>query len=217
MKIATLTESPADDAAVRLLVDGLYGQPTDRPALPASLEARGGWTVVLSILEPILKSLHYQTDAEALVVVLDSDEGPIHNQEHEQPGKADGDCRLCAVQHLIARTRAKLRPTGRPPLKTAVGLAVPAVEAWYLCGIDHAVGEAQWLVGMNSGKPSYTKKSLKTKVYGSDRVSLERATECAVREVTRLAQDFKNLEAFFPGGFGPLAREVRSWATAVTT
>jgi hypothetical protein len=211
MKLAVLSESPADDAAVRVMVEGLLGRPTERPALSANLENRGGWSVVMGVLPSILMGLHYNPEAEALVVVLDSDEGPIHNGEHEESGKADADCRFCAVKKIIASTRAKFQDIGRPPLKVAVGLAVPAIEAWYLCGVERAVSEAAWLVGMNSRKPPYTKRSLKTKVYGNDRLSLEVMTTRAVEQATRLAANFQNLESFFRGGFGPLAREIRSW------
>ena len=49
-------------------------------------------------------------------------------------------------------------------------------------------------------------------VYGTDRPSLEREMECAVQEAQRIVRDgLAALEAAFPNGFGPMAREVRSW------
>jgi hypothetical protein len=61
------------------------------------------------------------------------------------------------------------------------------------------------------GKFPYTKAQLKVAVYGTDRPSLERETECATREAERLTQDLGQFEKFFPNGFGPLYREIKSW------
>jgi hypothetical protein len=156
--------------------------------------------------------LHYQTEAEALVVVIDSDFTPIHDPVHEQPSQANAECRLCIMRQIVARTRGILRPIpGRSSLQVGLGLTVPAVEAWYRCGRDRAVSEAAWLVGLKGGPFPYTKPQLKQAVYGTDRPSLEWETQCAIREAKRLAQDLRTLENFFPNGFGTLAREIRTW------
>ena len=77
MKVAVLSESPADEAAIRILVEGLLGRTIEPPPMPP-IRSRGHDAVVAS-LPTVLKHLHYRTDAEALVVVLDSDRSPVHD------------------------------------------------------------------------------------------------------------------------------------------
>ena len=71
MKVAILSESPADEAAIRILIDGIIGGPT-QPADMPPIRTRGV-SGVFTILPTVLKHLHYRTDADALVIVVDSD------------------------------------------------------------------------------------------------------------------------------------------------
>lgn len=215
MKTCVVSESPADEAAVRILVEGILGRPTV-PIPGPSLVSRG-WTTAVSVLPVAIKHLHYHTDAEALVVVLDSDETPIHDSAHDEAGGHDK-CRICIVSKIATDTISNLRQVaGRSRLKIAIGLAVPAIEAWYAFGAEKSVSatsEAAWIIGLSrKGKFPYTKPQLKNDVYGTDRPSLALETQCATREAQRLAKDLGQLEAFFPNGFGFLARQIRSWQT----
>jgi hypothetical protein len=71
MKVVVLSESSADEAAIRVLVNGILGRETeDVPSLP--LRSRG-WPSVIKVLPTVIKFLYYRTDAEALVVIADSD------------------------------------------------------------------------------------------------------------------------------------------------
>jgi hypothetical protein len=99
----------------------------------------------------------------------------------------------------------------RPALRIAIGLAVPMIDAWYLFGKDHQVGEAAWRAGLAAGKPPFSKDELKKQVYGTPRPSLERATEVAVAEARRVSANLAGLEAAFPCGFGSLFKTIRSW------
>jgi len=78
MKVAIYGESPADEAALRILVDGLLGAPTEAIGFPW-LKSRG-WPSILQNLPKVLQYLHYQTDAQGLVVVVDSNRSPLPNQ-----------------------------------------------------------------------------------------------------------------------------------------
>ncbi len=210
MKVAILSESPADEAAIRILIDGIIGrqtQPSDMPPIRTR-----GVSGVFTILSTVLKHLHYRTDADALVIVVDSDRTPVHKPEHEQEGGADERCRLCKIRRTVDSALAELRPVqGRPRIKVVVGIAVPAAEAWYRCGLDPHVTEAAWIAGFPPGRFPYTTKSLKEDVYGTSRPPLELETSRATEEARRLVQDLQLLEQCFPTGFGALAREVRSW------
>lgn len=109
-----------------------------------------------------------------------------------------------ARKHLKARQ-------GRAELKVAIGLAVPAIEAWYLVGKNHQVGEAAWIVGLNAKKPPFSRKELKQLVYGSDRPSIELETERAKEEARRIVDNIAAIELAFSAGFGSMAREICSW------
>ncbi len=209
VKVGFLSESPADEAAVRVLVDAILGCKTQRIHPP--LRARG-WPNVLQVLPAVMRHLQFHTDARGLVVVVDSDDTPIHEDNHEDPDRYWEECRLCQIELVIRRTTRKWRlPKGRKPLLVATGLAVPAVEAWYLCGRDKRVTEQVWREQLGTGVVPYTRRELKSRTYGTTRPSLRRETEQAVKDVHRLAGNIRLLEETFPIGFGNLAREVRAW------
>jgi hypothetical protein len=212
MKLAILSESPADEAALRVLVEYVLGGPFT--LVPPSFRARG-WPSVEQVLSPILRHLHFNTDADGLVVVVDSDDSVVHTPEHEAPGYHHPFCRICRLRAVFRRALKNLPPArGRVRVLRAVGLAVPAIEAWYLCGRDTSVTEASWVNGQAAGRPPYTRRELKWRVYGTERPSLPMEIRRAVQEVTRHRGDIRRLEFDFPQGFGSLARDLRSWARA---
>lgn len=209
MKVAILSESPADEAAIRVLVEAVLRMPTT--PVQAGLRARG-WPNVVQILPAVARHLHFNTNADGLVVVVDADDSVIHTAEHEAPDYHHPLCRLCQVRAVFRRATKKLPPArGRDRLLRCVGVAVPAVEAWYLCGRDPSVSEAAWIDGQQRGAPPYTRRELKWRVYGTDRPSLPHETQRALEAVRRLRGDVRRLEADFPGGFGTLAHDLRSW------
>jgi hypothetical protein len=212
MKIAVFSESSADEAAIRIFIEGLLGRESQCAPMPP-IRSRGH-DAVFKYVPSVLNHLHYRTDAEALVVVVDSDRSPVHQPSHAEPGKAEEKCRLCQLLKIVADVRHDLRPRPRGrPVEIALGLAVPQVEAWYLAGRDPHVSEAAWIVGQQSGKPPYTSDSLKQSVYGTDEPLLEMETARAREEAERIVREGKLplVEQLFPGGFGALANDVRSW------
>src|SRR5262249_13223835 len=161
MRIAVLSESPADEAAIRILVESVLGRPTQSIEPPPQLLRTRGWPSVREIIPKVLQHLHYQTDAEACVIVVDTDASPVHQATHEQPDGAVSPCRLCQLREVVTQTQRRLQSMpGRPPLQTAVGVAVPAIEAWYRCGHDPQVTEATWLRGLEARSYPYTRHSL---------------------------------------------------------
>jgi hypothetical protein len=191
MKVAILSESSADEAALRVLVDHLLGVATE--AVIPRLRDRG-WPAVRTVLPVVIKHLYYQTDAVGLVVVADSNHTPPHHAGHEQDGAAVGKCRLCELRGVVVRVRRELRQLDyRDPLHVAIGIAAPAIEGWLINGTDHRVTEAAWARGLRDRHDPYTKPELKKAVYGTERPSLELETRRAVEEATRLC---------FEGGAG---------------
>ncbi len=213
MNVALLSESPADEAAVRVLVEAVLGEPVRQ--VQAGLRARG-WPNVAQLLPAIVRHLHFNTDADGLVVVVDADDSVVHTEAHEAPDYHHPLCRLCQLRAVFRRATKKLPPArGRERVLRGIGVAVPAVEAWYLCGRDDSVSEAAWVEGRERGKPPYTRRELKWRVYGTDRPSLLLETKRAIEEVQRHRSDVRRLESDFPSGFGLLAADLRSWRDAI--
>jgi hypothetical protein len=209
MKVVVLSESSADEAAIRILVNGILGRETeDVASLP--LRSRG-WPSIIRVLPTVIKFLHYQTDAEALVVSADSDDSPIHRSSHEQAENEEPGCRLCQLRKVFAETKLS-DVAGRSELKSAVGLAVPAIEAWYLCGVDPHVSEAAWARKLQQGERiTYTRNTLKKSVYGTERPTIEIMKRHATTAATHLVNDLSGIERLFPEGFGSFVNDVRNW------
>ena len=209
MKLAILSESPADEAALHILVGYVLGGPFT--TVQSALRARG-WPSVEQVLPPIIRHLHFNTDADGLVVVVDSDDSPVHTPDHEAPGYYHPYCRVCRLRAVFRRTSKNLPPAhGRARVLRAVGICVPALEAWLLCGRDTSVTEQAWLDGQRANRLPYTRRELKWKVYGTERPSLQHEMKRMVQEVSRHHGDVRRLENDFPHGFGALARDLRSW------
>jgi hypothetical protein len=118
---------------------------------------------------------------------------------------------MCRLRATFRQTAKRLPPArGRERVLRGVGLAVPAVEAWYLCGRDARVTEDAWANGQASGVLPYTRGQLKERIYGTDRPSLDYALRRAVGAVEHFRRDTRRLEHDFPG-FAALARDLRSW------
>ena len=214
MKIALLSESPADETALRVLVAAVLRQ--DPKFVAPGYRARG-WPNVAQLMPAVLRHLHFNSDTDALVVVVDSDDSVVHTERHDAPDYFHPHCRMCQLRAVYRQTTKKLpKAHGRDRMLRMIGVAVPAVEAWYLCGRDEGVTEQAWIHGQERGQLPYTRAQLKVRVYGTDRPSLPHETACAVREVQRHRQDPRRLEHDFPG-FAALARDLRAAATAATS
>jgi hypothetical protein len=211
MKVAVLSESPADEAAIHILIASLLGRQT-QPIEPSRQSRTRGWPAVLRVTPAVLRELHYRTDTHAFAVVVDADNSPLHQPAHETPGGEVANCRLCQLRQVVAKTQNQLRPVpGRASLQIAIGTAVPAIEAWYRCGLEPHINEITCLQNPQIGSDFHTRNHLKRYVYGTERPSLTLETQQAVAAAQRLVQSLSVLESLFPNGFGALARDVRSW------
>jgi hypothetical protein len=210
MKIAVVSESPADEAAIKILIDAIVGHETQ---LVSGARLRpNGWPNVLAVLPPIITALHYRAEADGLAVVVDSDDSPLHEPTHDEAIDTYRDCRLCQLRTSVAASFAKLSAVAnRAALKTAIGIAVPALEAWFRCGMDAHVMEATWSRRLQGEKITYDRHSLKVDVYGSSQPSLTTKTALAVDAATRLGNRLDLLEKLFPLGFGCFVCDVRNW------
>ncbi|MFY9225800.1 MAG: hypothetical protein WAQ98_24190 [Blastocatellia bacterium] len=214
MKVAILSESEVDEAFIEIIISVILAESMER--INRSFKSEG-FQKALNVLPSMIRDLYYQTDAEAFAVVVDSDETVIHNQSHETNNTANtlsetANCRLCQIKKVIEQTQQKISiREERPMIKVAVGLAVPAIEAWYQYGIDAQASEAAWLVASKERRYSHIKQQLKKAVYKVDRPSIPLMTKCAIEAANRLANGLSDIETLFPGGFGSFAQDIRGW------
>jgi hypothetical protein len=210
MKIAIYGESDADENAVELLINAILGAPIKRSPRPALLTR--GWTQMLAELPRIIRALHYGSDADALVVIADSNGHAIHESTHDAPGKSNPDCRLCALRQVAQRelSRLKTRPS-LPPLRVAIGLPVPALEAWLLSHRHGGLTEAMIKAARLQHREDYPRVRLKELLYGTARPTLQLEIEKMLEAMNEIIGDLPRLRTAFPGGFGPLFDEIVSW------
>lgn len=208
MKLVVLSESPEDEAAVRILVDGILGLPTGHVIPPFRAS---GWSQFPRVLPAVIRQLHYHTDADALAVVVDSDNSEAHRLAHVPLDSANQGCRLCTLRLIANQVQHNLTQIpDRDPLKTAFGLPIPALEAWFLCGLDPHATEAA-LIQRPDARRQALRIKLKRSVYGMDRPSSKVRMARVTDEARRLVEILDEFERCFPNGFGAFARDVRSW------
>lgn len=210
MKVAYFAESSADQTALTILTEAILGKATE-PVTHAGLRHRG-WPAVRTALPAVLKQLHYHTDAEGFVFIVDSNGAQPHLPSHEPPNAPEPKCRLCELRRIAGQALQQAQP--RPhqaPLKIALGLAVPAIEAWLLCGPNSRANEATWINALREGREPSTRAELKNDLYGTSRPSLDDETRAMKAAATRLAGDLDHLERQFPHGFGALSAALRLW------
>lgn len=153
MKVTIFSESSDDEAVLRILIEESLGENIEEVPRRNQLRSRG-FSSVLAESPVVIKSAYYQTESEAVIIVCDSDDEPVHNSKHEEEGNEEAPkCRLCSLKRKVAETLAALKPLPhRQMIKVAIGVAVPSIEAWYLCGGKLAVGEETWIRKLNGEK-----------------------------------------------------------------
>lgn len=213
MKIAIFSESPADDVSLHLLAQALLAQPLE--VVATNRRRAGGFGAVLSTAAVEFRAAHYNTGADGIIIAVDADDTPPHLPEHELAGGMAADCRACRLLEMIERERRRLHPRpGGQILRCAIALAVPAIEAWYRCGVDVHATEARYIRDFAAGGQFVeVRRRLKRQLYGTDRPTLPEETAVAEREGRRLAAEIDTLEQRFPAGFGLFARMLRDWRT----
>ncbi|PYS01877.1 MAG: hypothetical protein DMG16_10855 [Acidobacteria bacterium] len=204
MRVAILSESPADEIAVRILADSILGLSTQL-AVSHKIRSRG-WPAVLNTLPAVIRQLHYTESADGLIVVADSDDTPLHETHHDS--EASVDCRLCQLRKKAVDVLSDLPAA---TFKVAIGIAVPAIEAWYLFPTDARLTESTWRQHLGSGPRPDIRRNLKKKVYGTELPSQTVENQRAEDAAKQLISNLHLFEQHFPNGFGPLAQALRSW------
>jgi hypothetical protein len=209
MRVALLSESSADEAALQVLIEAILGEDIEVEHVRARSR---GWKSVFKHLGDYLKGLHFQTRADGVVIVIDSDDSELHDDSHGEDLPRD-QCRLCDLTRDAENILNRLKPVdGRSRLKVATGLACPLIEAWWSWLDDKRITEAGLRVARQGGRQGeYNRIRLKTNFYGVARPDLAHETEAMVKAARRLCGQLDEFERFFPGGFAPLRRSLKAW------
>ncbi len=219
MRIAILSESPADEAAIAVLVRRVVRTPVE-VVQPGRFRA-GGWPHVLDLVPLLIRSLALNDEADALVVVADANSSTPHTGGHA-PGEATG-CRYCRLAAAVRRTLDEVGPEAHRLPRVGIGVAVPCFEAWLRIGLGDARDERGWVEQMELARAQDSPRRrikemqlvLEQAVYGTTRPSLPVEAEVMAAEMSRiLGRDGfrEDLVACFPEGLGPLIRELESWS-----
>lgn len=211
MKVVTLSESENDEEAILVLARASTIAPLELAPGPA-LKARG----VKTLLQFVPGAIRYclRIDADGLIVVADSDHTEVHSADHGRDQRK-AHCRLCNIHAAIDAQLEELKHTLRyRPVEHAAGIAVPAIEAWALYGVDALASEAAWAVERGAGRHLHIKVSFKQAVFG-DRVGLGVRRSRLVEAMERVSGDIEGLIAAFPNGCGPLIADLRRWPVPV--
>ena len=91
MKIGYYCESPADQAAMAIFAQGILGQPPEPINMDLEAHSVPGF---FGALDGVFRGVHYNSDADGLIVVVDCDDTELHEPGHDAPGKAGERCRL---------------------------------------------------------------------------------------------------------------------------
>ncbi|MBS3733852.1 MAG: hypothetical protein KGY99_02890 [Phycisphaerae bacterium] len=209
MKVAIVSEGPTDEATVRALAEAVLSEPieTVKPAIRRS----PGIDKLLELLPLIYKSLYYGWQADGLIVVVDSNASAIHAATTADDC-GQGDCRLCLARRALRNAAGAVDQTaGRKPLHWAVGLAVPAIEAWCLCAPDNNVSENTWIQGMEAGQKPYTRRELKRRLYGPQPWPEGHTVHAIQAAMETVTDNVALLLSKFPVGFGALRSDLSQW------
>ena len=211
MKVAILGESSADETAIRILVDAVLGRPTTDP-FPQFRKRASGVEYALKIFPNYIRHLHRNTEADGFVIVVDSDKTSLHIPAHESKSASETNCRLCDLWRKRDLVLGELRGRPRPkPLKIAIGLAVPSIEAWFCRIANIHPSEAVWNRALSAKEFPFDARKLKRELYGTERPSIELESAVMAAEATRIASDLPGIITRFPIGFGALQRDLGEW------
>jgi len=219
MKVAVVSESGVDEAVVQALV---------RAVLPYQVEfttvrrRAGGVGELLSRFEIIVKQCWYRLAVDGLVCVLDADMTVVHREAASgwEPlstrtstvEMCGSECRLCRLRRAWNRLfAARHAPHGVFPVRVALGLAVPSIEAWLLADDPRPVSEVQW-IALPSDRKQSLKATLKQRVFGHT-LGFDRQEQIASEKIERLLSTcgIERLKDLFPDGLGALIRDLESW------
>jgi hypothetical protein len=208
MNVAVFSESPIDEAVLRIFIDGTLGIQTSSAEL-FKLRARG-WPTILKNIGPVLRHLHYRSLAELLVIVADSNNHELHSAAHHPTPHQN--CRHCLLESAAAKASQSLQSI-QPwhPIKFAIAVPCPSIEAWLLSVDNRECTEAGWSQRRKDGANSVHEiRQLKKQLYGDETPhSFEQSLDIACERAKRLIPHIDAVARAFPNSFGSLIAAIR--------
>lgn len=210
MIVATIGESAVDDAVYRVLVDRVVGAQTQPPKLKA-FRRRSGNPLTESFLRAVLAECHYHTDVFGVVIVIDGNGSPPHQDSPSQI-RCDPKCKFCNGQSAARDLLSSFKARHIPPLRIAIGVAYPSIENWLLFGRIGGCSEFEWFRERESnlGAAPNRVRTMKDSLDLGFKAEADRIRDC-VAHAQRIGENLTAFEANFPIGFGLLAKELRTW------
>lgn len=200
MRLAFISESPSDEAALHAFCEALLACSIE--VVAPEVAVRRGWPALKTTLGPALRSLRYRATLDLAIVVVDSDGRELHGDASTNRRKE--------LAEIVRRACAG-GAAGARPFRCALGLAAPCIEAWWLAPSQPEINEARWL-NRKTETCSYNKQDLKRRLYGTDRPGLPCQTNIMSGAATAAAFHADYLAARFPLGFSPLLQALRALA-----
>jgi hypothetical protein len=201
MKVAIFSESAHDEEALRVILDGVLQIKTEAEA--HNLESNG-WHNVIKRLPTAIRKLHYQTETAGLLVVVDADRSSL------KMGEAGN--RREVLKTIVKATLASLGPVAqKPALKVAIGVAMPALEAWLLSPDDVTLCEANWERALSSEIDTDIGKRLKRQLFGVERPDSFVRRDLVLKAAHRCIPHLSVLRDRFPNGFGKMVEDILAW------
>src|SRR5690242_14724227 len=118
MRVGYYVESPADRAALEVFTAGLLGEPPEPINLDLEAHSVPGF---FSALDGVFRGVHYNSDADGLIVVVDCDDTDVHDPANDKPAGCGERCRLCQARKIIGRARQQLKTRpGKQELRVAI-------------------------------------------------------------------------------------------------
>src|SRR5207247_7163467 len=106
LMVGFFCESLAVQSAMAVFTEGILGTPSEPINMDLEAHSVPGF---FSALDGVFRGVHYNSDAEGLIVVVDCDDTELHDPAHDKAEGGGDDCRLCQARKIIARARRQLK------------------------------------------------------------------------------------------------------------
>lgn len=210
MKVAVLSEAATDEAFTRALAEAVLGAPVEVAAhgfRAINLSYNG----VRAAIPTVLRHVHFaEPDVAGVMVVVDGDASSVHSAGWRNPVPCAPDCRVCGVRAQALDVLGRVARTGRDQVRLAIGVAYPAIEAWYAFGTQDQITEAEWIIRVNEGRSNHIKQALKQATNRRHGPGIDKRV-AASGDATRVAAFMESFRVAFPGGFGAFADDLYRW------